>query len=415
MQSDIVVGLQWGDEGKGKIVDYLSTNYDIVSRFQGGNNAGHTIIFDDKKYKLSLVPSGIFTGRVLYIGPGVVIEPSALLAEMQYLEDLGFPTHEYLKIAENSHIILELHKELDTYTEELSSGRKIGTTKRGIGYAYQDKVARRGIRICDIPHTESLQSNIENIYFHSKHLSEYTKNDITKTVSSLQSFYSKIKNLLVHPIEFMNQNTGKSVLFEGAQGVLLDVTFGTYPFVTSSNTVSGQCYAGSGFGKIQNKKIYGISKAYSTRVGEGPFPTEDLDILGINLQTQGKEVGTVTQRKRRCGPLDLVALKYACDVSGVTHIVLTKIDVLDTLETIPLCIEYERFGKTFPLSTFDQSQIKPIYITMQGWKNSTASVRMYEDLPTNAKRYIEYIENYIGIKIELISNGPDRNSIINKI
>jgi adenylosuccinate synthase len=415
MESAVVVGLQWGDEGKGKIVDYLSPNYDIIARFQGGNNAGHTIMFNGQTYKLSLVPSGIFCSKIAYIGPGVVLDPSVLLSEMEYLKEMGFDTKKYLKIAENTHVILELHKKLDARNEEcVTNTKKIGTTKRGIGFAYQDKVARSGIRICDIPSTELLMHAVENLYNHNKSFIDFTQEDIATTVSSLKSFYGKVKDLLVHPVEFMNANIDKSVLFEGAQGILLDVTFGTYPYVTSSNTVSGQCYAGSGFGKIQNKKVFGIVKAYSTRVGEGPFPTEDFDTLGQNLQTQGKEVGTITQRKRRCGPLDLVALKYACDVSGATDLIITKIDVLDDLSEIPLCIEYENFGKVFPLSTQSQSQIKPKYITMKGWNQKTGDIQDYTNLPSNAKEYIEYIENYTGVKVTLISNGPDRNSIILK-
>ncbi len=413
MKSAVVVGLQWGDEGKGKVVDYLSPKYDIVARFQGGNNAGHTIIFDGKTYKLSLIPSGIFCGKIAYIGAGVVIDPTVLLAEMKYIEEMNFDVASYLKIAENTHVILDLHKKLDAHSEDCSA-IKIGTTKRGIGFAYQDKVARRGIRICDIPNKEILTHAVKGLYESNKHCVSFSEEDISSTIVSLESFYSKVEKLLVHPVEFMNQNIEKSVLFEGAQGVLLDVTFGTYPFVTSSNTLPMQCYAGSGFGKVQNETIFGIAKAYSTRVGEGPFPTEDFDLLGQNLQSIGKEVGTVTQRKRRCGPLDLVALKYACDVSGTTDIILTKIDVLDDLAEIPLCVEYEGFGKVFPLSKFQQEQIKPKYITMQGWQAETTSVRSYKDFPLNAKKYIDFIEEYIGVKITFISNGPDRNSIVKK-
>jgi adenylosuccinate synthase len=413
MKSAVVVGLQWGDEGKGKVVDYLSPKYDIVSRFQGGNNAGHTIIFDGKIYKLSLIPSGIFCGKVAYIGAGVVIDPAVLLAEMNYIEEMNFDVTSHLKIAENTHVILDIHKKLDAHSEDYAA-IKIGTTKRGIGFAYQDKVARRGIRICDIPNKGLLPQMVRSLYEYNKHCVSFSDSDISETVEFLENFYNKVEKLLVHPVEFMNQNIGKSVLFEGAQGVLLDVTFGTYPFVTSSNTLPMQCYAGSGFGKVQNETVFGIAKAYSTRVGEGPFPTEDFDLLGQNLQSVGKEVGTVTQRKRRCGPLDLVALKYACDVSGTTDIILTKIDVLDALAEIPLCVEYEGFGKVFPLSVGEQSKIKPKYITMQGWKAETTAIKNYNDFPINAKKYIEFIERYIGVKITFISNGPDRNSIVKK-
>lgn len=414
MQSSVVVGLQWGDEGKGKVVDCLSPNYDIISRFQGGNNAGHTIIFGGKTYKLSLIPSGIFSNKIAYIGPGVVIDIDTIRTEISYLAEAGFDPHKNLKIAENTHIILPLHKELDSHQEN-STGNKIGTTKRGIGFAYQSKIARQGIRICDIPHQNSLIEKLKCLYNQYKHIISIEEGQIEKILENLQSFYTYIKPMLVHPVEFMNENINKSILFEGAQGILLDVTFGTYPFVTSSNTLAGQAVIGSGFGMAKLREIYGIAKAYSTRVGQGPFPTEDFDLLGENLQHKGKEVGTVTQRKRRCGPLDLVALKYACDVSGITSMILTKIDVLDNLVTIPICTEYQGFGKTFPLSEEDQANIKPVYITMDGWQQSTEECRTYQDLPRQARRYIEFIENYTGVKIEMISNGPDRKSIISKI
>lgn len=413
MKSAVVVGLQWGDEGKGKVVDYLSPNYDIVARFQGGNNAGHTIIFDGKTYKLSLIPSGIFCGKVSYIGAGVVLDPMVLLKEVQYLSEMNFDVENNLKIAQNTHVILDLHKKLDSNAEDCAAV-KIGTTKRGIGFAYQDKISRRGIRICDIPNKSLLSQMVKSLYESAKHSVSFTQQDITETISSLESFYEKVEKLLVHPIEFMNANAEKSVLFEGAQGVLLDVSFGTYPFVTSSNTLPMHCYAGSGFGRANAQTVFGIVKAYSTRVGEGPFPTEDFDILGQNLQTQGKEVGTVTQRKRRCGALDLVALKYACDVSGTTDIILTKIDVLDGLAEIPLCVEYESHGKAFPLSFQGQASIKPKYITMEGWNTSTEGVKSYKDFPPNAKKYIEFIEEYAGVRITFVSNGPDRNSIVKK-
>ncbi len=413
MLSSVVVGLQWGDEGKGKVVDYLSPKYDIIARFQGGNNAGHTIMFNGETYKLSLIPSGIFSGKLAYIGCGVVIDPAVLLAEMQYLTQAGFDPSQCLKIASNAHIILDLHKKLDAYSEEdATNACKIGTTKRGIGYAYQDKIARRGIRICDIPQNAELKIAIENLYKHSSHLVKYTQSDIENACNELVDFHAKIASMLVHPVEFMNENEGKSVLFEGAQGVLLDVTFGTYPFVTSSTTLPSQCFAGSGFGKAKTQSIYGITKAYSTRVGEGPFPTEDFDLLGENLQTIGKEIGTVTKRKRRCGPLDLVALKYACDVSGTTEIILTKIDVLDSLSSIPVCVEYEGFGKTFPLSKFEQQNIKAKYITLEGWNCSTIGIKNFQDLPIQARDYIKFIENYTGVRIAMVSNGPERDEII---
>lgn len=415
MKSSVVIGLQWGDEGKGKIVDYLSSQYDIIARFQGGNNAGHTIIFDGKTYKLSLIPSGIFSKKTVYIGSGVVIDYSVLLKEMEYLKDAGYETTQYLKIAENAHLILDIHKKLDTQHEESTADTlKIGTTKRGIGFAYQDKIARRGIRICDIPHKESLKRSIIALYQYSSHCINTNDSEINALISDLETFYNKIQKHLVHPVEFMQENQNKTILFEGAQGVLLDITFGTYPYVTSSNTVAGQCFAGSGFGNIHNEKIFGVVKAYSTRVGEGPFPTEDSNTLGEMLQVNGKEVGTVTQRKRRCGPLDLVALKYACCVSGVTDLIITKIDILDSLSKIPVCIEYEKHGKTFPLSTHEQANIKPQYITMDGWNCSTIGIKKYNDLPENTKKYLDFIENYTGVKISFVSNGAERNSIIQK-
>jgi adenylosuccinate synthase len=413
MKSSAVVGLQWGDEGKGKIVDYLSPKFDIISRFQGGNNAGHTIMFEGKTYKLSLIPSGIFSGKIAYIGAGVVIDPDVLLKEISYLKEAGFNPSQNLKIAKNTHLILEIHKNLDSkHEEDVLNTCKIGTTKRGIGYAYQDKIARRGIRICDIPHKELLTEIVNNLYLQSSHIVEYNMNNIQETVNNLQNFYQKIEKMLVHPVEFMNENIEKSVLFEGAQGILLDITFGTYPFVTSSTTLPSHAIAGSGFGKAKLETIYGVTKAYSTRVGEGPFPTEDNDILGESLQVKGNEFGTVTKRKRRCGALDLVALKYACDISGVTDIILTKIDVLDFLKEIPVCVEYENFGKVLPLSKIEQQNIKAKYITFEGWNCSTVGIKEYEILPLQTKKYISFIEEYIGVKITFVSNGPERNDII---
>lgn len=412
VKSAVVVGLQWGDEGKGKIVDYLAPKYDIIARFQGGNNAGHTIIIDGVTYKLSLIPSGILSGKTAYIGAGVVVDPAVLLAEMEYLESFGVDVHSLLRIAENTTIILDIHKQMDSLCEEGSvCTQKIGTTKRGIGFAYQDKVGRRGIRICDIPHEKILENTLNNLYGYYKPYTN-TASDISQTIDELKIFYEKIKNLLVHPTDFMNKNSHKSVLFEGAQGVLLDVTFGTYPFVTSSNTLPGQSSMGSGFGRIKENKVYGVSKSYSTRVGDGPFPTEDFAFLGKHLQKQGNEFGTVTKRKRRCGPLDLVALKYACDVSGVDEIILTKIDVLDGLSEVPICIEYEHFGKTFPLATAEQARIKPKYVTLKGWQEATVGIRDFKSMPVNAQDYIKYIEGYIGAKITIIANGPERDAII---
>ena len=413
MQSDVVVGLQWGDEGKGKIVDVLSQNYDVIARFQGGNNAGHTIIFDGKTYKLSLIPSGIFSNKTAYIGAGVVIDPVALMAEIEYLLEAGFDVSKKLKIAENAHLILPLHKELDEVNEK-ATNNKIGTTKRGIGFAYQDQIARRGIRICDVANKEALKESLQFLYQQFAHVVKFDDAKIESLVVSLQKFYGKIQSMLVHPVEFMNENSQKKLLFEGAQGVMLDVLFGTYPFVTSSNTLPYQAVLGSGFGKVGIGKIFGVAKAYSTRVGQGPFPTEDFDLLGQGLQSKGKEVGTVTQRTRRCGPLDLVALKYACDVSGVNSIVLTKIDVLDNLSEIPICVEYEGLGRVFPLSQKQQEEIKPVYIKMKGWNVNTEACKTYGDLPQEVKDYIEFIENYVGVRIELISNGADRTSIITK-
>ncbi len=370
-------------------------------------------MFNGQTYKLSLIPSGIFSGKIAYIGCGVVIDPAVLLAEIDYLTKAGFNPNECLKIAENVHVILDLHKKLDSvHEDDCKNPCKIGTTKRGIGYTYQDKVARRGIRICDIPNKDYLKANIENLYRHSVHLVEYNDADVVQTLNELEAFYVQIHKMLIHPVEFMNENLGKTVLFEGAQGILLDVTFGTYPFVTSSTTLPSQCFAGSGFGKAHTKAIYGVTKAYSTRVGEGPFPTEDFDILGENLQITGKEFGTVTKRKRRCGPLDLVALKYACDVSGVTEIILTKIDILDSLEKIPVCVEYETFGKVFPLSKLDQEHIKAKYIELDGWNVPTTGIVNYDELPIQAREYVNFIENYTGVRITMVSNGPERDEII---
>ncbi len=417
-----IVGLQWGDEGKGKIVDYLSEHADLVVRFQGGHNAGHTIVVGENTYKLSLLPSNILRDdKKSIIGSGVVIDPEHLLKEIAEIEKSGFSiTPDKLMIAENACLILPIHKILDGISENLRDGEKIGTTKRGIGPAYADKVARRAIRICDLYDQKLVEKKVKELLnFYGPILSKSGTELLSETVlnKEINAYAEKLLSYAqpVWRVLQQAQQEQKIILYEGAQGVMLDIDHGTYPFVTSSNTVTGQVFNGSGLGVQNIDYNIGIVKAYTTRVGEGPFPTELFDDTGKLLQEKGHEFGTVTGRDRRCGWLDLVQLKQMVQICGINSIVLTKLDVLGSLPTLKLCTSYQINDETFdylPATQHLQKIAQPNLIEMPGWQSDICDITDYAKLPENAQKYISFIEEYLGVAIDIVSTGPERNSTI---
>lgn len=417
-----VIGTQWGDEGKGKIVDWLSSKADVVVRFQGGNNAGHTIVVNNKTFKLNLLPSGIIRGKKCIIGNGVVLDPWALIDEIKKLESQDIHIDENnLLIAENTCLILPIHKIIDEINELSRGNEIIGTTKKGIGPAYEDKVGRRSIRLCDLGNKELLEKKIKNIIkFHDPRLKTHEKKiDSKKLLENLLKISDYLKKFSAPVWKFLNDLGEKNnfILFEGAQGALLDIDFGTYPYVTSSNTSSGQIFSGTGFGIKKNHKVFGITKAYTTRVGSGPFPTELNDFIGLHLGEKGLEFGTVTKRKRRCGWFDANLVKQSVKISGVTDIVLTKLDVLDELAIIKVCIGYTIDGKKYdylPLNEVSQTLVKPIYETLLGWQEKTFNIKKWEDLPKNAQDYVLFLEKLVQANISIVSTGPERNQTIDR-
>ena len=422
MNNVVVVGSQWGDEGKGKIVDWLSSEADIVVRFQGGHNAGHTLVIDKKVFKLRLLPSGIVReGKISILGNGVVIDPWALLDEIEDIKKQGIEVNpENFMISESASLILPFHKEMDEIREDAAGKEKIGTTRRGIGPCYEDKVGRRSIRVMDLRSESNLDNRLENVLLHHNAIRKGLKKRIFKKGDLKKSLLDIAPKILrfAKPVwlildEFKKK--GKKILFEGAQGILLDVDHGTYPYVTSSNTVASSAATGSGCGPNSINYVLGITKAYTTRVGEGPFPTELTDEIGELLGTRGKEFGTVTSRKRRCGWFDGVLVRQTIKISGIDGIALTKLDVLDELDQIKICVAYEINGKEIdylPAAVTDQLKVKPIYKTYQGWKTSTVGCKNFNDLPENAKIYIRDLEKFIEAKISSISTSPERNDTI---
>ena len=422
MSNVAVVGSQWGDEGKGKIVDWLSEKADVIVRFQGGHNAGHTLVVDNITYKLNLLPSGVVRkNKVSIIGNGVVIDPWALLDEIIEINKLGIKVDDKnLYIAENANLILPVHKELDEIREDSKNTIKIGTTRKGIGPAYEDKVGRRGIRVMDLANKKNLSRKIDTLLNHHNSIRKglerkiADKDQLTKKLLTISSEILKYSKPIWKKLaEFKKEK--KTILFEGAQGILLDVDHGTYPFVTSSNTVVGAALAGSGCGIDTINYVLGIVKAYTTRVGEGPFPTELKNEIGKKIGEKGKEFGTVTNRQRRCGWFDAALVKQSCTVSGINGIALTKIDVLDDFNELNVCIGYELDGKKidyFPSGLQDQLNVKPIYKKMDGWVKNTIGIKKWKDLPENARKYVSFIENFCGVKISSISTSPKREDTI---
>ena len=422
MANVVVIGSQWGDEGKGKIVDWLSERADVVVRFQGGHNAGHTLVIEGVTYKLSLLPSGVVRkDKLSIIGNGVVIDPFALFTEMDAIREKGVNiTPENLKIAENAVLILPVHRMVDQAAEAVRGSGKIGTTGRGIGPAYEDKTARRAIRVCDLADDDVLEEKLESLLLHHNKILEgfgQPKADKAEILSQLKSIAPR---LLSHalPVWLLLDNLrkeGKRILFEGAQGTMLDVDHGTYPYVTSSNTLGGAAAVGSGMGPHGLGYVLGITKAYTTRVGSGPFPTELTDEIGQQLGERGHEFGTVTGRKRRCGWFDAVMVRQAVKVGGIRGIALTKVDVMDELKTIKICVGYEYQGKKYdylPASMKTQAGVKPIYEEMDGWQENTAGARSWAELPAQAIKYVRRIEELIECPVALLSTSPKREDTI---
>ena len=422
MPNVVVVGAQWGDEGKGKLVDWLSEQADTVVRFQGGHNAGHTLVIGEKVYKLSLLPSGVVRpGKLAIIGNGVVLDPYALVAEIDRLKEQGVViSRENLRVAENAALILSVHRELDGLRESGPAGTTIGTTKRGIGPAYEDKVGRRAIRLMDLAEPATLANKVDRLLMHhnalrrGSGLAEFKAADILKELNDIAPRVLPFMDVVWRLMD-EERRAGKKILFEGAQGALLDVDHGTYPFVTSSNTVAGQAATGSGIGPSGVGYVLGIAKAYTTRVGEGPFPTELHDEIGERIGTRGKEFGTVTGRKRRCGWFDAVLVRQTCRTSGIDGIALTKLDILDGFDEIKICTGYKLDGKEIdylPASQDAQARIVPVYETFQGWQGTTGGARTWKDLPAQAIKYVRRIEELIGASVALVSTSPERDDTI---
>jgi len=422
MANVTVIGSQWGDEGKGKIVDWLSSRADVVVRFQGGHNAGHTLVIDGVTYKLHLLPSGIVRrSKLSVIGNGVVVDPWALMKEIKTIQDQGVAVNpDKLVISESAPLILPVHGALDEAMEAARGNKAIGTTKRGIGPAYEDKIARRALRVCDLAYPELMREKLENMMLHHNALLK----GLGQPEFSVDEMHQKLMDVRDDILPFVGvtwrildkaRQEGKKILFEGAQGMMLDVDHGTYPYVTSSNMASGQAATGSGMGPDQVGYVLGITKAYTTRVGEGPFPTEQDNEVGEFLGTNGHEFGTTTGRKRRCGWFDAALVRQTIKLGGITGIALTKLDVLDGLKELKICTGYEVDGQFYdylPAASDLQAKLVPVYETMAGWSDSTRGARSYADLPAEAVKYVKYIEGLIGAPVTLLSTSPERDDTI---
>jgi adenylosuccinate synthase len=421
MANVVVVGSQWGDEGKGKIVDWLSEQADIVVRFQGGHNAGHTLVIGNATYKLSLLPSGVVRNKLSVIGNGVVLDPKALVDEMARLKEQGVDvTPDNLQIAENVTLILPLHQELDQAREKASGKGAIGTTGRGIGPAYEDKVGRRAIRLMDLADLNALNGKIARLLAHHNAL----RRGLGMSEIAERDVYDHLASVAPKVLPFMNsvwsmlderRREGKRILFEGAQGALLDIDHGTYPYVTSSNTVAAQAATGSGLGPNAIDYVLGITKAYTTRVGAGPFPTEQLNDIGKALGERGREFGTVTGRARRCGWFDAVLVRQTVRTCGIDGIALTKLDILDGFDAVKVCVGYKLDGREIdylPAGENAQARVEPIYETIAGWKEPTARARSWAQLPAQAIKYVRRVEELIGCPVALLSTSPEREDTI---
>lgn len=419
MTVTLIIGTQWGDEGKGKVVDYFSKNADYVVRFQGGNNAGHTIKVGEETYKLHLIPSGVIQGRTGVIGNGVVIDPEILINEINELTKRGIKPK--LLISDRANIIMPYHKILDGAAEQYLGSKKIGTTKRGIGPCYSDKVSRNGIRAIDLTDRERLSKLLDNIIpIKQKMIDIYGIEKKLNRKETLKTYYNygkKLKEFITHTHVELNKavKQGKNIILEGAQGTMLDVDFGTYPYTTSSHTIAGGSVIGTGIGSKYIGEIIGIVKAYTTRVGGGPLPTELTDVTGKYLQQKGHEYGTTTSRPRRCGWLDLVVVQHSCMISGINKIAITKLDVLNGLKKVRICTHYQLDGKKFdyfPANIDDVIQCKPVYKEFKGWKNIDKKASKFSDLPKEAQEYLHFIKKTLHVPIAIVSIGPRRNETI---
>jgi adenylosuccinate synthase len=421
MSTSVVLGAQWGDEGKGKIVDMYSARADVVMRYQGGHNAGHTVWVNNKKYVLHLIPSGIIHAKTLnLVGNGVVVEPAALLKEMGELAGDGIRFADRFFISNRAHVIMGYHMEFDRKREELKGDKKIGTTGRGIGPCYEDKVARSGIRMGDLLNLanlrKKLENNINDLNAEARHLG-MADIDIDKIMAEFEGYASQLSPYIADTAVLVNEAVakGRKVMLEGAQGTMLDVDFGTYPYVTSSNGTAGGACIGTGLSPRSIGTILGVTKAYCTRVGEGPFPTELLDEMGENLRKNGHEFGATTGRPRRCGWLDLVALRFSCMINGLSHIALTKLDVLSGIDELKVCVAYKINGKettVFPADLDELAKAEPVYKTMAGWKEDITKAKALADLPENARKYIEFIKEFTDTDYCVVSVGTDRMETI---
>jgi adenylosuccinate synthase len=422
MANVVVVGSQWGDEGKGKIVDWLSEQADIVVRFQGGHNAGHTLVIDGTTYKLSLLPSGVVRrGKLSVIGNGVVIDPRALIEEIDRLKEQGIDVApENLRVAENATLILPLHQELDAIRESGDALTRVGTTRRGIGPAYEDKVGRRAIRVMDLAEPPALKRKIERLLVHHNALrrglglapvaADKVQEELESVAPRVLPYMDSVWSLLDR-----KRREGKRILFEGAQGALLDIDHGTYPFVTSSNTVAAQAATGSGLGPTAIDYVLGICKAYTTRVGEGPFPTEQRNEVGRLIGERGREFGTVTGRPRRCGWFDAVLVRQTVRSSGINGLALTKLDILDGMPELKVCVAYRLDGREIdylPASERAQAEVEPVYETFEGWQAATAKARTWSELPAQAIKYVRHVEELVGCPVALLSTSPEREDTI---
>lgn len=422
MSNIVIIGTQWGDEGKGKIVDLLAAFADVVVRFQGGNNAGHTMVVNGEQFISHLVPSGILQKKMCLIGNGMVVDPQVLLEEMDYLNDRGIAAGpDQLKISERAHLIMPYHKEIDHAREKMKGDKKIGTTGRGIGPCYEDKATRRGIRFADLLEPESFKEKVKLILdeknFYLKHYFSAGTLNPDEIIDQYSSYAQRLAPHVANISITLDQavKAGKQVLFEGAQGTHLDIDHGTYPYVTSSNTVAGNACSGAGIGPKHITGVIGIVKAYTTRVGQGPFPSELFDAVGDRIQEKGAEFGATTGRKRRCGWLDAVILRNAARLNGLTGLVITKLDVLGGLESLNICTGYEYNGtvlKDFPTSLRVLGECKPIYETLPGWSEDISDLRKLEALPQHTKNYLKRIEELVGVPIQIVSVGPGREETI---
>jgi adenylosuccinate synthase len=422
MPNVIVVGSQWGDEGKGKIVDFLSEKADVVARYQGGHNAGHTVVINEEKFILHLIPSGILSkDKICLIGSGVVVDPAALIEEIKGLKERAIDVGKNLFLSKNAHLIMPYHIAIDKESERSKGTKSLGTTGRGIGPAYVDKMARVGIRVADflqpLVFKEKLKSNLFYINFLLENLYKFPRFEIEDIYSEYMGYAEKLSEYIADTDIIINKmiSENKNVLFEGAQGTLLDIDHGTYPYVTSSNPIAGGACTGLGVGPTKISKVLGVTKAYTTRVGSGPFPTEIKDSLGNSLRERGGEYGATTGRPRRCGWIDMVILKHSARINGFTGIAITKLDILDGMDVIKMCISYRHKGKTyeeFPKEINIFEECEPVYEELEGWSETTVGIKDFNRLPETAKIYIKKIEKILGVEVHLISTGRRRDELI---